>query len=69
MDLYVDYLLNQACKEPFSLFSEGFHRVLKSDILSLFNATELMTLVAGKVTQPKLPPKFPEVFSLRRPVE
>ncbi|XP_028968234.1 probable E3 ubiquitin-protein ligase HERC4 [Galendromus occidentalis] len=46
--LYVDYLLNQACKEPFQLFSDGFYRVLKSDILSLFNANELMTLVAGK---------------------
>lgn len=50
MDLYVDWIFNKSCFEMFALFANGFYRVLKSEILSLFNANELMTLVAGKVT-------------------
>ncbi|XP_022653995.1 probable E3 ubiquitin-protein ligase HERC4 isoform X2 [Varroa destructor] len=48
VDLYVDWIFNKSCFEMFALFANGFYRVLKSEILSLFNANELMTLVAGK---------------------
>ncbi|OQR74148.1 putative E3 ubiquitin-protein ligase HERC4-like [Tropilaelaps mercedesae] len=48
VNLYLDWVFNKSCYQMFALFSIGFYRVLKAEILSLFNANELMTLVAGK---------------------